>query len=68
MPGGQVLYVGFKSTITTTNGAAPGVTDPDAATPVPPGSSIGLNVTAGLTVYGVTASGTADVRVIQLGN
>ena len=65
--GGATLYVGFKSTITTTNAAVVGVTDPNAASPVPPGASIGLSVTAGLSVYGVCASGTVDVRVVLLG-
>ena len=66
--GGATLYVGFKSTITATNAAAVGVSDPDAATPVPPGGSIGLSVTAGLSVYGLASTGTVDVRIIQLGN
>lgn len=66
--GGATLYVGFKSSITATNAATIGVSDPNAATPVPPGGSIGLSVTAGLSVYGVASSGTVDVRIIQLGN
>ena len=66
--GGATLYVGFKPTITATSTATPGTTDDNAATPVPPGGSIGLNVTAGLTVYALTDAGIADVRVIQLGS
>jgi hypothetical protein len=65
--GGQILWIGFKASITSGSVATPGVKDPDAATPIPPGSSLGLNVTAGLTVYGLTSAGTCDIRVIQLG-
>jgi hypothetical protein len=65
--GGQTLWVGFKATITATSTATIGVKDPNAATPIPPGSSLGLNVTAGLTVYGITTTATCDVRIIQLG-
>lgn len=65
--GGATLYVGFKSTITVGTTATPGTVDPNAASPVPPGGSIGLNVTAGLAVYGVASVGTVDVRVVLLG-
>jgi hypothetical protein len=65
--GAETLYIGFKSTITVASVATPGVKDPNAATPVPSGGSIGLNVTAGLTVYGITATNPVDIRIIQLG-
>jgi hypothetical protein len=64
---GGTLYVGFKSTITVASTATAGVRDTDAATPVPPGGSIGLDVAAGLTVYGVSDGQDIDVRILQLG-
>jgi hypothetical protein len=64
---GGTLYVGFKSSITTGSTASVGSRDTDAATPVPPGGSIGLDVSAGLTVYGLSDGPDIDVRVLQLG-
>lgn len=66
-PGGATLYVGFKSTISVGSTASVGTPDTDAASPIPPGGSIGLNVTAGLTVYGRADAGTVDVRIVLLG-
>lgn len=64
---GGILYVGFKSTLTTSSTATAGVKDGDAATPVPPGGSIGVDIAAGVTLYGLSDGPDIDVRILQLG-
>lgn len=63
----STLYVGFKSTITTGNSATVGVPDQNAGTPIPPGSSIGLDIAAGLALYGVSDGNDIDVRLLEVG-
>lgn len=55
-----ILYVGFTSGVTVGPGAL-------AGTPVKPGGSIGLDVAAGLTVYGISDGATLDIRILEVG-
>lgn len=55
-----ILYVGFNALVTV----GPG---PNAGTPVKPGGSFGLDIAAGLTLYGISDSTPIDVRVMEVG-
>jgi hypothetical protein len=62
-----ILYVGFKSTITAANTAVVGVADLNAAMPIVPGASMGIDIQAGVTLYGVSDGPDLDIRIMQLG-
>jgi hypothetical protein len=53
--GTTTLYVGFDSAVTTATGW-----------PVPPGSELPLRLAPTVPVYGIAASGTLDVRVLEV--
>ena len=55
-----IMYVGFTSGVTVAAGAL-------AGTPVKPGGSIGLDIAAGLGVYGIADVGSLDIRILELG-
>ena len=55
-----ILYVGFTSSVTVAAG-------PNAGTPVKPGGSFGLDIAAGLTLYGISDSGSLDIRILEVG-
>jgi len=56
----DTLYVGFTSSLTIAAGIL-------AGTPIPPGSSIGLDIAAGVTLYGISDGADIDVRLLEVG-
>lgn len=52
--GGQTVYIG-SSAVTAAGG-----------TPVPPQSGVGLDLGAHVSLNGITSTGTADVRVLEI--
>ena len=53
--GSQAIYLGCDATVTTTNG-----------TRIPKGGSAQFDFSDAVSLHAITASGTADVRIIEL--
>jgi hypothetical protein len=53
--GNQAIFIGFNASVTTVNGIE-----------IPKGGSYEMEVSDGVTLYGITASGTADLRYQEL--
>jgi len=56
--GGAIMYIGFTALEAT---AVSGY-------PISAGESLGMDLSSGVTVYGISASGTTDIRLLEAGS